>query len=127
MAAGGDLRQEPANAHRHDLLRADGQVGAEALQHPVETVEFGRAGATGQADHRQAFNLSHQDQVAGIDGHAEMVHLATGLDDSCRQSILAVYDGRRAGDQHEVRFVGEGFAQGLGDGVCRVGAAALPR
>ena len=69
----GDLAQQAAHAHPHDVAPGDLDAGGQALQHPVQAVELGRAAAAGQAQHRASVEPRQQEQVAGIDRHAEML------------------------------------------------------
>ncbi len=73
QAAARDLGEKPAGAHPHDRLARDLDPGEEPLQHPVEAVLLGRAGAAGQAEDRRLAEPAEQDEVAGIDRHAEML------------------------------------------------------
>ena len=102
LRAARDLGQQAARAHAHDLGAADRQAGGQALQHHVEAVVLGRLGAARQAQHRLAVELGRQQQVAGIDRHAEMDDLAARLLDAGRHHVVAVDDRRGAGDQEDV-------------------------
>ena len=76
------------------------EAGEEAVQHPVEAVLDGRARAARRAEHRTAVELADQQQVAGIDRHAEMAHRAAGLLDRGGDHVGAVGDrGGAEGDQ----------------------------
>ena len=84
-----------------------GNVRHQALQHPVEAVELGRARAARQADDRLAGDLTQQDQVAGIDRHAELQDLAAAALDRGRDHVAPVDDGRPAHHQHDAGAVAE--------------------
>ena len=112
----GDLGQQAADAHAHDVAAGDRQPAAKPLQHPVEAVELWRAAAAGQAQHRPPSQPRQQQQVAGIDRHAEMLDRAAGSLDAGGQDVVAVGDGRGAGDQHHVAAGRHGRADGRGHG-----------
>ena len=117
LRAARDLGQQAAGAHAHDLGAADRQAGGQALQHHVEAVVLGRLGAARQAQHRLAVELGGQQQVAGIDRHAEMDDLAARLLDAGRHDVVAVDDRRGAGDQEDVAALGPELLQSAGDGL----------
>ncbi len=69
------------------------------LQNPVEAIDFRRAGAGGNAQHRNTFQSPEHHQIAGIDRHAEMHHLAARRRQRRRDDVAAVDDGRGAEHQ----------------------------
>ena len=107
LRPGGDFVEQPSGAHAAQVTRGDGNIGHQALQHPVEAVELGRARAPRQSDDRLAGDLAQQDQVAGIDRHAELQDLAAAALDRRRDDVAPVDDGRAAHHQHDTGAVGE--------------------
>ena len=102
-----DLREQSADAHSHDIGGADLQFGEQALQHPVEAVQLGRARAAGQADDRRFVEPGEQQQIARIDRHAEVDDLAAQRDDRRRDDVATVDGGRSSHHQNRV----EAFAR----------------
>ena len=68
---------------------------------------------------------AEQQQIAGIDRHAEMLDRAAGRHDARRDDVAAIDDRRGAGDQQEIAILGLQLAECGGDGVGVVRAAAL--
>jgi hypothetical protein len=60
LRAAGDLGQEAARAHAHDLGTADREARGQPLQHHVEAVVLGRLGAARQAQHWLAVELGRE-------------------------------------------------------------------
>ena len=77
LRPGNDLHEQSPHAHAADISRRDGDVGGQPLEHPVEAIFLGRARAARRADHRLAIEHAQHQQVAGIDGHAQVLHHAT--------------------------------------------------
>ena len=95
-----DLHQEAADAHAGDVLRRHLKSGEQAVQHPVESVLRRRARAARRAEHGLAVKLADEQQVAGIDRHAEMLDLAAGRLDRSGDNVGLVDDrGGAEGDQ----------------------------
>src|SRR5437763_4388314 len=92
-----DLHQQSAGAEATNVLGADGNVGEQAVEHPVEAVLLRRARAARRTEHRLArARLAEQQEIAGIDGHAELLDRAAGEFDRGRNNIAAVGDRGRA-------------------------------
>ena len=111
------LLEKPADPHRHDVARRHVEPGGEAFEDQIETVERRRTRASGQAQHRVPAAARQQEEIARIDGHSEMEHLAPGGHDAAGDDVTAIDDGRCARDQHELRTRVEGVADGGGDGA----------
>ena len=126
LRARGDLAQQPARAHRGEILAGHIEPGEQPLQHPVDAVELGRTRAAGKADHADpAAVRAQQQKIAGIDGHAEVLDTSAGALDRRGNDVTAVGDRRRA--HHEDRRTaarGQGF-QGAAQILDRMGAADL--
>ena len=73
LRPGDDFHQQTADAHAGQFGARDLQPGEKAHQHPVKTVFDRRARAAGRAQHRHAAGAADQQQIAGIDRHAEML------------------------------------------------------
>ncbi len=117
QGAGRDFLQQPAMPHFHDGVRRDRQACEQALQHPVEAVQFRRPGAARQADDGyfrvSRCDASGKDQIAWIDRHAEMIDDAAGSLDRRRDDVAPVGNGAGAGDQQQIGRI----CQRLADGV----------
>ncbi len=94
-----DFGEQPAHAHACDLARRDGQVGTKPPQHEIESVELRRTRATGQTDNGRATELSDEQQIARIDGHAEMHDFTSRPRDGGWNDIFAVGNCTRAEDE----------------------------
>ncbi len=80
-------------------------------------LQFGRAGAAGQAHDLRLAKASKQQEVAGIDRHPEMGDGAACLLDSGRDDIAPIRDRARAEDQNGIATFFGGFTQRGGE--CR--------
>ncbi|MGY4334208.1 hypothetical protein ACVWWG_008625 [Bradyrhizobium sp. LB7.2] len=109
LRASHDLHQKAADAHAHQLGTRHLDAGEEPHQHPIKTVLDRRTRAAGRPQHRHAAGTGDQQQVAGIDWHAEMLDLAADPGDGCRNHVAAVGDRRRAEHDHEFSAKGEQF------------------
>ncbi len=78
------------------------------------------------AQHRLAAKLARQQQVAGIDRHAEMDDLAAGFLDAGGYDVVTIDDRRGAGDQEDIATLAFQILQGGRDlaGVMRDAALA---
>ena len=90
LRPGDDLHQQAAHAHPGDGLARHRKPGEQPHQHPVEAVLLGRARAARRAEQRPAAGVGDQQQIAGIDRHAEML-------DASRRSPRPRPGSRRAG------------------------------
>jgi hypothetical protein len=90
-----------------------GPIGGEALKNPVEAVLLGRARAAGRADNRLAAKLAEHQQIAGVDGHAEMAHLTSRSLHGRRDHIPSIRDRGRAEDDDDLRSERERARQRL--------------
>ena len=104
-----DFHQQPADAHAGEFGAGDLQPGQQAHQHPVEAVLDRRARAAGRAQHRHAAGIADQEQVAGIDRHAEMLDGAADARDRRRDHVAPVGDRGGAEHDHELRAETEQF------------------
>ena len=88
------------------------------MEDPVEPVLGGRARASRRTDDRDVADTADQKQVAGIDGHAEMLHLTARRLDTGGDDVAPVGDGRSAEHHDEIGLVaGDGLAKGGGHGT----------
>ncbi len=102
-AAGRDLRQQAADAHAHDVLRGvTGMPAAIRCSTQSKPFSLGERQQPGRPSTGALAELGEQQQVAGIDRHAEMLDLAARRLDRRRQRRLAVGDRRGAGDQQQI-------------------------
>ena len=76
-----DLLSSPPTPMRHDVPPRHLDAGADPLQHPVEAVRAWPSARSPAARSPGAAEPAEEQQVAGIDRHAEMLdHAAGGLD-----------------------------------------------
>ena len=59
--------------------------------------------------------MAEADQIAGIHGHAEMIHHATGAHDRGRAYVAAVHGGGGAGDQQQLGTLREQIGERGGE------------
>ena len=105
LRAGDDFLQQPASAHAHDVGAPDRQVGDEPAQHPIQAIDFGRAGAARQPQDGAVAEAAQQQQIAGVDRHAEMDDLPARRRDRRRNYIAPIGDGGSTGDQQQIHIV----------------------
>ena len=96
-----DLHQQAADAHAGDVLARHRQAGEKPHQHPVEAVLLRAARAARRAEHRMPARSADQQQIAGIDRHAEMLDAAADRLERRRDDVAAV--GNRGGAEHDRR------------------------
>ena len=125
LRAARDFSQQPTRAHADDFGAPHLQTCGQPFQDHVEAIVLGGFGTSRQAEDRPAVELGGQQQVAGIHRHAEVMNLAARLGDAQRHHVVAVDDGRGAGDQEEIAPVRLQFLQRGRDGFGVVGNAAF--
>ena len=94
-------------AERRDVAAGQPVAGEQAGQHQVDDVPFRAAGAAGSAEDRGAFEFGEQQQVAGVDGRSVADDGAAGGLDGARRQVVAILDGRFAGEDQEIDVRGE--------------------
>ena len=98
-----DLRQQAAGAHAHDVAR-----GRPAGRRPArcstqsKPLSLGERAQPGRPSTGVVAEPAEQQQVAGIDRHAEMIDRAAGALDRRRDHVAPVGDRRGAGDQQHL-------------------------
>ncbi len=112
-----DLVEEAADAHGGEVRAGDGHARAGPLEHGVEAGALERAGAAGHAEHGGAAEPAEEEQVAGIDGHAEAHDLAAGALERGGDDVAPVDDGRRAEDEDGIEPGGAGAGERVGHGA----------
>ncbi len=101
----GDLSQEPADAHPHDVGAFDRKAGKQPFQDPIAAVRLGRARAAGQTDDAGGADRRQHQKVAGIDGHAEVEHVASEGSHRRWHHVAAIDDGGRPEDEDRIAAV----------------------
>ena len=104
-----DFHQEPADAHAGEFGARDLEPREKPHQHPVKAVFDRRARAARRAQHRHAAGAADQQQIAGIDRHAEMLDRAADLGDRGRDHVAPVGDRGRAEHDHQFGAEAEQF------------------
>ena len=105
LRPGHDLHQQSADAHAGEIRARHLEAREQAHQHPVKPVLHRRARAAGRAQHRHASGIADQQQIAGIDRHAEMLDLAADLFERRRNHVAPV--GDRGCSEHDHQFGAE--------------------
>jgi hypothetical protein len=106
----GYFSEKTAAAHPHDFGRPDGQPGDQPLEHPVEAVDLGRAGATREPEHDPPRDMPEEQQIARVDRHPEMLDPATRSDDRRGNDVSPIEDRRGAVNQQNVDALAERIA-----------------
>ena len=109
LRPGDDFHQQTADAHAGEIGARDLEAGEQAHQHPVKAVFHRRARAARRAQHRHAAGAADQQEIAGIDRHAEMLDRAADFGDRGRDHVAAVGDRGRAEHDHEFGAEAEQF------------------
>src|SRR5690348_15252199 len=102
LGARWNFRQQSTHAHPRDLLSPNGKNRSDAPEHKIDSVELWRTRASRKSDDRRLADASHQEQIARVDWHSEMIDLPPGFDDCCRNNVSPVSD--RACAKHEDRI-----------------------
>ena len=77
-------------------------AGEQPHQHPIKTVLDRRARAARSAHDRHAAGTANQQQIAGVDRHAEMLDGTADPRNRGRDHVAAIGDGRRS--EHDNEF-----------------------
>ena len=105
--------------------RGTGKAGEQPHQHPVEAVFLRRARAARRAEHRPAARVADQQQIAGIDRHAEMLDAPADRLDRGRDHVAPVGDGRGAEHDDQLGALVEHLLDRLRERALLVRHAAL--
>jgi len=100
-----DLHQQAADAHPGKIGAGHFEAGEQAHQHPVKAILHRRARAAGRAQHRHATGVADQEQIAGIDRHAEMLDNTADVFKRRRNHVAPV--GDRGGAEYDHEFGAE--------------------
>ncbi len=120
-----DLHQQTTDAHAGDVGARNLKSSKQPHQHPVEAVFLRRARTARRAQQRPAAGLRDQQQIAGIDRHAEMLDAAADRLDRRRDHIAPVGDGRSSKDEDELGAGLQHIINGTGECLLVVGDALL--
>ena len=101
LRPGDDFHQQAAHAQPGDGFARHFKSGQQAHEHPVETILLGRARAARRAEHGPAAGIRQEQQVAGIDRHAEMLDAPADRLNRGRDHVATVGDRGRAEHDHE--------------------------
>src|ERR1700727_584733 len=92
-----DLHKQAADAHRADVRVADGNAGQQALKPPVDAFLFRARGRARRPDDRDTLAFGKQQQIAGIDRHAEPFDASPDRFDGGSNDVAAI--GERGGPE----------------------------
>ena len=99
------LLEQPADAHGHDVRPTHGDPRQQALQHLVEAVVGGRAGAPGQPQHRRVVPVRQQEEITRVHGHAEVIERPAHASDGRGHDVTPIDDGGCADHKHHLRGI----------------------
>ena len=125
LRPGHDLHQQAADAHAGDGLARDLKTGEQPHENPIEPVLLRRARAARRAEHRAAARGGDQEQIAGIDRHAEMLDATADRLDRGRNHVAPVGDCRSAEHDHQLGALPQHLVDRLGKRALLVRDAPL--
>lgn len=102
LRPGWDFAQQATDAQPGNIVEARPFAGKDTIKDPVEAIFARAAGASGRADDRCRADTAKNKQIAGIDGHADMVYDAACVTDGCGNHIVRIGDRRRSEDHQQI-------------------------
>ena len=120
-----DLHQKPADAEAGEVVGGDVEAGKQPTEHPVEAVLLWAPRAARRADDSVAGEAAEDEEIAGIDRHAEMDDLAASRLDPRRNDVARIDSGGSAENDEQIDAPLLQIAERGADGLGRVGYSDL--